>query len=43
MPKTLSAQLVDLVASEVGTGGARLALTLSACCCSSCCQCLLDC
>ena len=43
MNGTVTAQLLDLVSSEVGVGGARLAINLEACCCSSCCTCLILC
>ena len=43
MFKSLTAELLDLTAAEVGTRRARLAVTLQACCCSSCCECLFLC
>jgi hypothetical protein len=43
MPESLNAQLLDLVSTEVGVGRARLAMTLTICCCSSCCSCLAFC
>jgi hypothetical protein len=40
---TLTSELLDLCAAEVGPRRARLAFTLEACCCSSCCTCLFFC
>ena len=40
---TLTGELLDLSAAEVGPRRARLALTLEACCCCSSCTCLFLC
>jgi hypothetical protein len=36
----LTSELLDLVATEVGPRGVRLAMNLDACCCSTTCCCV---
>jgi hypothetical protein len=43
MLKSLTAELLDLTAAEVGPRRSRLAITLQACCSSSCCTCMFLC
>jgi hypothetical protein len=40
---TLTSELLDLTAGELGVRPARLALNLDACCCCTCCTCLFGC
>lgn len=43
MLTTLTNDLLDLTAAQVGHRGARLAIQLEACCCCSCCTCIFVC
>ncbi len=39
----LTDDLLDLVSSEIGRGGPRLAVFLPACCSCCCCGCIVNC
>lgn len=41
MFRTLTRDLLDLTANDVGYSQAAPALTLQACCCSCCCDCFI--